>query len=463
LTEPLQFGAVGEDIVTAVLDSMPCGVLIIDRQRRIRRVNEAFRRALGITDSDCIGSCQGSVLGCLHAVDEHAHHALSAVCEECELAALATRAFEEGDRIRGRATLQLAADGRLRDVTFATTAIPVTVEGEGFVIVLIDSMSELRGLRPGETDGATFGMIGRDPAMRELYDVIREVGPLDVPVLIQGESGTGKELVAQALHLNSQRHEGLMVPVNCGALPEDLLESELFGHVRGAFTGAHRDRQGRFELANCGIIFLDEIGELSPATQVKLLRVLQDGSFEPVGGEQTVTVDARVVCATNRDLAADVADGRFRSDLFYRLCVVPISVPPLRERVTDIPLLAEHFLAKFARGRPAYSATLSEEALETLQAHHWPGNVRELENAMQYAAIQSRGDMIECHHLPPNLKRPCAGTKVGRPLIAFDAEGVRQVLLECDGNRSEASTRLGVSRTTLWRYLKAHAEADPTA
>ena len=460
--EPLPFGVLGEDVVTSVLDSMPCGVLVIDRQRRIRQVNEAFRRALGITDSDCIGSCQGSVLGCLHAVDEHSRHATTVVCEECELAALATRAFEEGDRIRGRATLQLATAGRLRDVTFTTTVIPVTVAGDEFVIVLIESMSELHELRPVDSEAATFGMVGRDPAMLELHHVIREVGPLDVPVLILGESGTGKELVAQALHRVSERHEGVMVPVNCGALPEDLLESEMFGHVRGAFTGAHRDRQGRFELADGGTIFLDEIGELSPAMQVKLLRVLQDGSFEPVGSEHTITVDARVVCATNRDLAADVADGRFRSDLYYRLCVVPISVPPLRERASDIPLLAQHFLARFALEHANPEATLADEALGSLMAYRWPGNVRELENAMQYAAIRSRGGVIECRHLPPILERPCASSTVGRPPITLDQEGVRRALLECDGNRGEAAAVLGVSRTTLWRFLKSNPEADPT-
>jgi sigma-54 dependent transcriptional regulator, acetoin dehydrogenase operon transcriptional activator AcoR len=461
--EALPFGVVGEDIVASVLDSMPCGVLVLDRQRRIRRVNEAFRRALGITDSDCIGSCQGSVLGCLHAVDEHPHHAPSVVCEECELAALATRAFEDGDRVRGRATLQVATDGRLREVTFTTTAIPATVAGEDFVIVLIESLSELHELRPVESDAATFGMVGRDTAMHELYDLIREVGPLQVPVLILGESGTGKELVAQALHRVSERHEGLMVPVHCSALPEDLLESELFGHVRGAFTGAHRDRQGRFELADGGTIFLDEIGELSPAMQVKLLRVLQDGSFDPVGGERTVTVDARVVCATNRDLEADVANGRFRSDLYYRLCVVPITVPPLRERANDIPLLAAHFLARFARAHADAQATLSEEAIEALVAHRWPGNVRELENAVQYAAIRSRGGVIRSHHLPPNLEQPRSGSSVGRPPIALDREGVRRALLECNGNRRVAAARLGVSRTTLWRFLKANPEDDPTA
>jgi transcriptional regulator with GAF, ATPase, and Fis domain len=460
--EPLPFGVMGEDIVTSVLDSMPIGVLIMDRQRRVRGANQAFRRALGLTDSDCIGGCQGSVLGCVYAVDEHHDQTVPAMCEQCELAVLATRALEQGDTERGRATLQVATQGRMQDITLTVTAIPVTVAAEEFVILLIENMSELHGLRPVESDTASFGMVGRHPAMLELHAVISEVGPLDVPVLILGESGTGKELVAHAIHRISPRQEGLMVPVNCGALPEDLLESELFGHVRGAFTGAHRDRQGRFELADGGTIFLDEIGELSPAMQVKLLRVLQDGSFEPVGSDRTMTVDARVVCATNRDLPAEVAGGRFRSDLYYRLCVVPIKVSPLRERSDDIPQLAEHFLAKFAREQPAYSATLSEEALEALMSRRWPGNVRELENAIQYAAIRSRGGVIRCHHLPPNLERPRDGSRVGRPPITIDSDGVRRALRECDGNRSDAAARLGVSRTTLWRFLKANPEVDPT-
>jgi transcriptional regulator with GAF, ATPase, and Fis domain len=461
--EPLPFGAIGEDIVTSVLDSMPIGVLIMDRQRRVRGANRAFRRALGLTDSGCIGGCQGSMLGCVYALEEHHDQTVPAMCEQCELALLATRALERGDTVRGRATLQVAAKGRMQDITLAVTAIPLAVSAEEFVILLIENMSELHGLHPVESDTASFGMVGRHPAMLELHAVISEVGPLGVPVLILGESGTGKELVAHAIHRLSQRSEGLLVPVNCGALPEDLLESELFGHVRGAFTGAHRDRQGRFELADGGTIFLDEIGELSPAMQVKLLRVLQDGSFEPVGSDRTMTVDARVVCATNRDLPAEVASGRFRSDLYYRLCVVPITVPPLRERASDIPLLAEHFLARFAREHTDLQATLAEEVLETLQAHRWPGNVRELENAIQYSAIRARGGVIECRHLPPSLERPCAGSRVGRPPITLDREGVRQALEKCDGNRSEAASMLGVSRTTLWRFLKSNPESAPTS
>jgi DNA-binding NtrC family response regulator len=197
--------------------------------------------------------------------------------------------------------------------------------------------------------------------------------------------------------------------------------------------------------------------------QVKFLRVLQGGSFEPVGAESTKTVDTRVVCATNRDLEAEVADGSFRSDLYYRLCVVPIAVPPLRDRAADIPRLAEHFLAQFTAEHPALHTSLSDEALDTLAAHRWPGNVRELENAIRYAAIRARGRVIECRHLPPNLNRRCTGTATGRPSLSLDRERVEYALQQCDGNRSEAATMLGISRTTLWRYLKANPGADPAA
>jgi transcriptional regulator with GAF, ATPase, and Fis domain len=387
------------------------------------------------------------------------------VCEDCELTAITSRALEHREQIRGRATLQIASGGTLRDVTLECNAIPMNADEDPLVVVLIESMRELHGLRSVEDDGTTFGMVGRDTSMLELFDVIRQVGPLDVPVLIQGESGTGKELVAQALHRTSPRRASLLVEVNCGALPDGLLESELFGHVKGAFTGAHRDKRGRFELADGGTIFLDEIGELSPAMQVRFLRVLQNGSFQPVGSERTLKVDTRVLGATNRDLEAEIAEGRFRSDLYYRLCVVPIRVPPLRERAADIPLLAEHFLARVAREHPSLGTVLTEQALETLKMHRWPGNVRELENAIRYASIRARGNPIECRHLPPSLDRRCSGSserRGGRPGSGLDVVTVRQALRDTDGNRTVAAERLGVSRTTLWRFLSANPTAEPT-
>ena len=289
--------------------------------------------------------------------------------------------------------------------------------------------------------------------MLELFETIRQVGPLDVPVLIQGESGTGKELVANALHERSRRTDGLLVPVNCGALPDGLLESELFGHVKGAFTGAVRDKRGRFQLADRGTIFLDEIGELSPQMQVKFLRVLQNGTFERVGDENTVEVNARVICATNRDLESEVEAGRFRADLFYRLCVVPITVPPLRVRKDDIANLAEYFLKKASREADRLHPGIAEEAIETLKMHHWPGNVRELENAIRYAAIKSQGLPILSKHLPPQVSA-CAPAKPSPTRNRkLDEEIVKDALEVTKGNKSEAARHLGVSRATLYRFL----------
>ena len=276
-------------------------------------------------------------------------------------------------------------------------------------------------------------------------------------MLIQGESGTGKELVAAAIHNEGHNADKPFVPVNCGALPEGVLESELFGHVKGAFTGAVRDRKGRFELADGGTIFLDEIGELTAACQVKLLRVLQDGTFQRVGGEETVKVDVRVISATNKDLAEEIAAGRFREDLFYRLCVVPVYLPPLRERRNDISLLAEHLLKRALTEVAREGVVLSPEAVDAMMDYDWPGNVRELENALQYALVKCRDNLILPEHLPSNIlnrdtpRQPSAKKQRKHKL---DAERVRRTLEETGGNKIETARRLQVSRATLYRFLQ---------
>ena len=304
------------------------------------------------------------------------------------------------------------------------------------------------------------GIVSRDKAMRDVFDMIRTVADSAVPVLIQGESGTGKELVAAAIHNEGARADKMFVPVNCGALPESLLESELFGHVKGAFTGAVRDKKGRFELADGGTIFLDEIGDISLPMQVKLLRVLQEGRFERVGGETTLRTTARIVSATNKDLTREIADGRFREDLYYRLNVVPIVLPPLRERRNDIPLLAEHILKQALRdaGR-SDGPSLSSEAIEVMLAHDWPGNVRELQNWIQFALVKAKGPNILPEHLPPATpafsrsvaRSPAA--PLGRRRKSLDDSAVRDAMRRADGNKVEAAKLLGVSRATLYRYL----------
>jgi transcriptional regulator with GAF, ATPase, and Fis domain len=288
----------------------------------------------------------------------------------------------------------------VRDLDLLISAFPFTLNDELFSILLIENISTLKAFVPDDTTEGFRGIVGRSSNMQELFDTIRQVARTDAPVLVQGESGTGKELVALAVHKESSRARNNFVPVNCGALPEGLLETELFGHVKGAFTGAHRDRKGRFELADGGTIFLDEVGELSPTTQVKLLRVLQDGCFEPVGSEHTVRVNVRVISATNKKLEEEMAAGRFREDLYYRLCVMPIFILPLRDRKEDIPLLVEHFMVQFSEETWGRKITFSDKALSILMDHIWPGNVRELINTMQFAIAKCHGQKIKPEHLP---------------------------------------------------------------
>ena len=329
------------------------------------------------------------------------------------------------------------------------------------------------GASPGETQPEAFtarfddaGITGRSPAMVELYKEIARVAPSRSTVMIIGESGTGKELVARAIHKHSPRAERPFVAVNCGALTETLLEAELFGHVRGSFTGAVADRKGLWEEAEEGTLFLDEIGETSPAMQVKLLRALQESEIRRVGASRTVKVNARVVAATNRDLEREVKAGAFREDLFYRLSVVTLAVPPLRERRSDIPLLAEKFLSWAAVGtgkRPR----LSNVALSALVAYDWPGNVRELENAIEYATLRTRGAEVLPEDLPAKLQTPelrNRSASARSPLTALYADLVSldelerryliYVLEAVGGNRTRAAEILGIDRRTLYRMAE---------
>jgi len=311
-------------------------------------------------------------------------------------------------------------------------------------------------------------LLGQCHQMQQLKRLIAQVAPSQATVLIRGESGTGKELVAQGIHYNSTRRTGPFIRVNCAALPETLIESELFGHEKGAFTGASEQRKGRFELAHGGTIFLDEIGDVSPAMQVRLLRVLQEREFERVGGTATVTADVRVITATSRDLEALMAEKRFREDLYYRLNVFPVFLPPLRDRGSDIVLLADHFLEKYSgqHGNPVRRIT--EHALELLLRHRWPGNVRELENAVERAVILSQDGAIHSYHLPPSvqaqatspagLPAPDGGLK-GR-VTRFEGELMQETLNECRGNAAEAARRLGTTPRIL-RYRLRQMGLDP--
>jgi len=310
-------------------------------------------------------------------------------------------------------------------------------------------------------------IVGTSPALRHMLDIVAKVAETDSTVLITGESGTGKELIARALHYNSPRAERMFTTVNCGAIPEALLESELFGHVKGAFTNADSNREGRFSVADGGTIFLDEIGDMSPNLQVKLLRVLQEMTFEPVGSSHTQTVDVRVVAATNQDLEQAIAEKRFRSDLFYRLNVIPIEAPPLRVRAEDVPLLAQHFLEQTRQDKSKTVDGFSHEAMDVLVRHTWPGNVRELENLVERLVVLSSGPQIETEDLPASVLPPIPTTHtVPAPSVPssglsfrdvvddFETDLILQALEQTHWNKNQAAKLLGLNRTTLIEKIK---------
>jgi len=337
--------------------------------------------------------------------------------------------------------------------------------------VLSAKVAELLERRPAEErvrEGALGAMVGHARVMREVFDAVRRVAPTETTVLITGETGTGKELLARAVHDLSPRASGPFVPVNCAALAEGVLESELFGHVRGAFTGAVAERKGLFAAAQGGTIFLDEVGDVSLALQQRLLRVLQEREVLPVGAVRPEPVDVRVVAATHRDLELEMRQGRFRDDLYYRLDVFRIDVPPLRDRPADVPLLVEAGLARLRERTPGASGlSFSPLAMRLLRAHRWPGNVRELFSVVESAAIRAGGGRIEAQHLPPAIRDP-RGVGSAPPAEeryrAVDPEAEREAIVaalaEADGSRSRAAELLGMSRTTLWRRMKEFGLGD---
>ena len=307
-------------------------------------------------------------------------------------------------------------------------------------------------------------MVGQSPAMEEVFELIRQVAPSRATILIQGESGTGKELVARAIHQLSPRARQPMVTVHCAGLPRELIESELFGHEKGAFTGAHERRVGRVEQAQGGTLFLDEIGEIDAGIQIKLLRFLGERTFERVGSGKTMTADVRLIAATNKNLEQLVKAGTFREDLYFRLQVVPILLPPLRERPGDILLVAQHFLREYAKENEKAISGFTPEALEALSSHRWPGNVRELRTAIEHAVVLCRGSNIALRDLPPNVRGGGAGTGAPGPLLEQSGLTVREAekqlmvraLKDCGGNRTLAAKRIGMSRRTLHRKLLAY-------
>ncbi|MDH5297791.1 MAG: sigma-54 dependent transcriptional regulator [Desulfobulbaceae bacterium] len=343
-------------------------------------------------------------------------------------------------------------------------------------------LAAIKRLAPPAGDDATAGessfanIIGASPSIRKVFSLIERVCDADTTVLVRGESGTGKELIAQALHYQGSRRLGPFVPVNCGAIPSELLESELFGHEKGAFTHAIRTRMGRFELADTGTVFLDEISEMSPMLQVKILRVLQERQFERIGGTKTIKSDFRIIAATNRDLEEEVRKGTFREDLYYRLNVIPIESPPLREREGDIVLLAHHFIDKFSCTRRKQISGITADALARLQGYPWPGNVRELENVIERMVILSLGDELTVEDLPERFLAagmaltspaaevgaiPAAGFSLSETVADFEKRLILQALDQTGGVKNRAAKLLNVNRTTLIEKMKRYQIAGP--
>ncbi len=448
-----------ERYLREIVDTMSEGLMLVATDGSIAMVNEALARMTGFTPGELVGrTCR--VLDC----DGCEHERGRGAGAWCRLfAEKTTQAKRCTIRRRDGASLPvLKKQSLLRDASGAAL----------FAVETLTDLSELEGLdRKVEAlsrllcaEEGFHGMVGASAPLRRVFDLIERAAASDAPVLLTGESGTGKELAARAIHELGRRRAGPFVQLNCAALSESLLESELFGHVKGAFTGASRHRQGRFEAADGGDLFLDEIGDSPSSIQVKLLRVLETKAFERVGDNRSVNVDVRVVAATNRNLARLVAEGRFREDLFFRINVIPIHLPPLRERLDDLPGLAESFLRRLAApvGRPV--PAIAPEAMRLLAAHDWPGNVRELKSALEYAFVVTDHGPIEPRHLPPTLVAGAAAPFC-RPETIFrdtamrggdERERLVEALRRCGGNRSAAARLLGVSRGTVLNRMRKY-------
>jgi PAS domain S-box-containing protein len=376
----------------------------------------------------------------------------ASICEaECAL----KETMRTGRPVVNRPVYILHSNGERVPISVSTALLK---DRRGRILGGVETFRDLRlveQLRAEVSRKYTFGdILSKNPKMQRLFAMLPAVAESDSTVLIEGESGTGKELVARAVHTLSPRRTGPLVTVNCGALPDTLLESELFGYKSGAFTGARTDKPGRFALAEGGTLFLDEIGDVSPALQVRLLRVLENRTYEPLGGTKTLKANVRVLAASNRRLTDLVKAGKFRQDLYYRINVVRLSLPPLRQRKEDIPLLIEHFIARFNRLRGREISGVSPETLAILLSHEYPGNIRELENIIEHAFILCKGALIQPDHLPEPLlpKQPAVGNvKTFREL---EARFLFEVLRRHEWNRRRAAKELGIHKTTLWRKIR---------
>ncbi|MHC4199743.1 MAG: sigma-54 interaction domain-containing protein [Planctomycetota bacterium] len=427
-----------------ILDSIADGVFTVDLEWRIMSFNRAAEKITGVPRGEAIGRQCSAIFR-------------SSICEAgCAL----KHTMETGEEIINRTVNIVTADGRAVPISVSTAVLKDDHERAVGGVETFRDLTAVEQLRKELEGRYTFqDILSRSHRMRELFGILPEMAASESTILIEGESGTGKELLARAVHSLSPRAEGPLVTVNCGALPDTLLESELFGHKAGAFTDAKKDKPGRFALAEGGTIFLDEVGDVTPAMQVRLLRVLQEKVYEPLGATGPVEANVRVVTATHRKLEDLVAEGRFRQDLYYRINVVRLSLPPLRDRKEDIPLLVDHFIARFNGLQGKAVSGISDEALACLMAHDFPGNVRELENIIEHAFVLCRGPVIDLQHLPEpfcSTARPIspASSSGGSTLEEMEKVFILAALKRHGWNRGNAAKELGIHRSTLRRKMK---------
>jgi len=433
-----------ENQTRIILDSIADGVFTVDADFRITSFNRAAEKITGIRKDEAVGRRCWEVFR-------------ASICEKrCSL----RETMETGRPILNQSLFIVNLKGDRIPVSISTALLK---DGKGNVIGGVETFRDLsmvEELRKQLADRHSFlDMISKNKKMQRLFRVLEQVSESDANILLEGESGTGKELFARAIHALSPRKAGPLVTINCASLPDTLLESELFGYEKGAHSTAFKDKPGRISIADGGTLFLDEIGDISPALQVRLLRVLQDKTYEPLGSTRSRKADVRIVAATNRHLETLVDEGKFRQDLYYRINVVRLVLPPLRERREDIPLLVEHFIRKFGRLNDKEIHGISPEAAAVLMAHDFPGNIRELENILEYATVVCRNSLIGIEHLPDYLKggksayeeQPAEGP---RSLEEVEKTYICEVLARNRWNRARTAAEMGIHPTTLWRKMK---------